>query len=70
MNKFLIISLAVNLILLVVVGWVLLDMGVLKAQTEVSNLQNQVLVIQNQTNLSTTNIQQIIGVLKQVKIIQ
>jgi len=70
MNKFLIISLAVNLILLVVVGWVLLDMGVLKAQIEVSNLQNQVLVIQNQTNLSTTNIQQIIGVLKQVKIIQ
>lgn len=52
----LIISAAVNLILLVAVGWLLLDMGVLKAE-------NQVKTLENQMNQNTQTLQDVVNFL-------
>lgn len=54
----LIISAAVNLILLVAVGWLLLDMGVLKAE-------NQVKTLENQMNQNTQTLQDVVNFLNQ-----
>lgn len=54
----LIISAAVNLILLVAVGWLLLDMGVLKAEVQVKTLENQM-------NQNTQTLQDVVNFLNQ-----
>jgi len=58
MNKFLITSLIVNLILLIVIGWLLLDAGAIRNKLEISEIRNQL----NQTN---NTVQQIVNFLNQ-----
>jgi len=58
MNKFLITSLIVNFILLIVIGWLLLDAGAIRNKLEISEIRNQL----NQTN---NTVQQIVNFLNQ-----
>ena len=58
MNKFLITSLIVNLILIIIIGYLLFDAGVLQGE-------KKVLKIQNQVNQNIQNIQQIVNFLNQ-----
>ena len=58
MNKFLITSLIVNFILIIIIGYLLFDAGVLQGE-------KKVLEIQNQVNQNTQNIQQIVNFLNQ-----
>ena len=58
LKKFLIISISINLILLAAIGYLLLDVGTVKANLRVSELEKQ-------TILNSQNIQQIIGFLNQ-----
>ncbi len=54
MNKYLILSLVVNIILLIVLGYGLLKVGVLQVQNQMTNLTTQTL--QN-----TQTLQQVVG---------
>ena len=58
MNKFLITSLIVNFILIIIIGYLLFDAGVLQGE-------KSVLKIQNQVNQNIQNIQQIVNFLNQ-----
>jgi len=58
MNKFLITSLIVNFILIIIIGYLLFDAGVLQGE-------KKVLKIQNQVNQNVQNIQQIVNFLNQ-----
>ena len=58
LKKFLIISIIINIILLAAIGYLLLDVGTVKANLRVSELEKQ-------TILNSQNIQQIIGFLNQ-----
>ncbi len=59
-KKYLIISLAVNIILVLVIGYFLFDLGILQAEKQLTEIKSQVSAIQNQVNLNKKNIQDII----------
>ena len=58
MSKILMVSLIVNFILIIIIGYLLFDAGVLQGE-------KKVLKIQNQVNQNTQTIQQIVNFLNQ-----
>ena len=58
MSKILMVSLIVNFILIIIIGYLLFDAGVLQGE-------KKVLEIQNQVNQNTQTIQQIVNFLNQ-----
>ena len=62
LKKFLIISIIINIILLAVIGYLLLDVGIVKANLRVSELEKQTINnsrdIQNIVNFISQNVQQ------------
>ncbi len=59
-KKYLIISLVVNLILIAIISYLMLDLGIWKTKYQLTEIKNQVSAIQNQVNLNKKNIQDII----------